>query len=230
MMAPAVSASCGRTFLQKKKKHESLKNTRLTHVKIHTANKHRWSKFHKISVFLHVSHFGPKHMQRLARYPLEKAKTVMKTMNQPSWWKKTGRLTRGWTLHNMKRGTKTRRHTIIAGSNRLSFCGWNAQKYSPNLVSRVPTESRTSGSLKFTHLYGGMCDSRLTHIQMAVKLRPPQSHRLNSRKQLTGMKYFSEEESCEDKMRWHQILSAEVYFLLLSLQENLMSSNLHGQL
>lgn len=32
---------------------------------------------------------------------------------------------------------------------------------------------------------------KLTHIQTAVKLRPPQSHRLKSRKQLTGIKYWS---------------------------------------
>lgn len=36
-----------------------------------------------------------------------------------------------------------------------------------------------------------MCDIILTHIHTTVKLRPPQSHRLNSRKQLTGMKYCS---------------------------------------
>lgn len=31
------------------------------------------------------------------------------------------------------------------------------------------------------------------HIQTAVKLRPHQSHRLKRRKQLTGMKYWSQE-------------------------------------
>lgn len=36
-----------------------------------------------------------------------------------------------------------------------------------------------------------MTELKLTHIKMAVKLRPPQSHRLKSRKQLTGMKYWS---------------------------------------
>lgn len=34
----------------------------------------------------------------------------------------------------------------------------------------------------------------LTRMKTAVKLRPPQSHRLKSRKQLTGTKYFSERE------------------------------------
>lgn len=33
------------------------------------------------------TYFGPKHMHRLARYPLEKAKRIMKAMNQPSWKK-----------------------------------------------------------------------------------------------------------------------------------------------
>lgn len=40
-----------------------------------------------------------------------------------------------------------------------------------------------------------MFDVKLTHIQTAVKLRPPQSHKLNSRKQLTGMKYRSVKET-----------------------------------
>lgn len=49
MIAPAVSASCGGTFL------------------------------------------GPKHMQRLARYPLEKENKIMKMMYQASWENSTGR-------------------------------------------------------------------------------------------------------------------------------------------
>lgn len=40
---------------------------------------------------------------------------------------------------------------------------------------------------------GSIALSFLGHIQMAVKLRPLQSHRLKSRKQLTGMKYWSQE-------------------------------------
>lgn len=34
--------------------------------------------------FWSLSYFGPKHMHRLARYPLLKAKRIMKKMNQPS--------------------------------------------------------------------------------------------------------------------------------------------------
>lgn len=37
------------------------------------------------------SYLGPKHMQRLARYPLEKAKTIMKMMYKASWANHTGR-------------------------------------------------------------------------------------------------------------------------------------------
>lgn len=34
---------------------------------------------------------GPKHMHRLARYPLEKEKKIMKMMYQASWENSTGR-------------------------------------------------------------------------------------------------------------------------------------------
>lgn len=39
-----------------------------------------------------------------------------------------------------------------------------------------------------------MCEIKHTHKQTAVKLRPLQSQRLKSRKQLTGMKYLSVKE------------------------------------
>lgn len=45
-----------------------------------------------------------------------------------------------------------------------------------------------------------MFDGKLTHIQTAVKLRPPQSHRLKSRKQLTGIKYWSGRKTKQNKV------------------------------
>lgn len=45
-----------------------------------------------VKVFSYSStHLGPKHMQRLARYPLEKEKKIMKMMYQASWAKNTER-------------------------------------------------------------------------------------------------------------------------------------------
>lgn len=69
------------------------------------------------------THLGPKHMQRLARYPLEIEKKIMKMMYQASWAKKTGRFKRGCTLHSMKRGMKITRKITIKGSRELSFPG-----------------------------------------------------------------------------------------------------------
>ncbi|KAF3841910.1 hypothetical protein F7725_023861 [Dissostichus mawsoni] len=62
-------------------------------------------------------------MQRLARYPLEKAKKIMKKMYQASWANSTGRKLRGWTLHSMKRGMKTILRPTRTGSHMLSFPG-----------------------------------------------------------------------------------------------------------
>lgn len=67
-------------------------------------------------------------MQRLARYPLEKAKTIMKMMYKASWANHTGRWRRGWTLHSMKRGTKTTRRPTMTGSHTLSLPGWGGTR------------------------------------------------------------------------------------------------------
>lgn len=112
-------------------------------------------------------------MHKLARYPLVNAKQSMNTTKKASWWKKTGSWTRGCTLHSMKRGTKTRRLTTNVGSNTLLFCGCR-----DTTTHHVHQHTCTEEPI-----------SPLTHIQTAVKLRPVQSHRLKSRKQLTGMKY-----------------------------------------
>lgn len=44
-----------------------------------------------VVVGVSVSYLGPKHMHRLARYPLEKAKTIIKKMYQASCSNSTGR-------------------------------------------------------------------------------------------------------------------------------------------
>ena len=44
-----------------------------------------------VCVCVCVIYLGPKHMQRLARYPLEKEKKIMKMMYQASWPNSTGR-------------------------------------------------------------------------------------------------------------------------------------------
>lgn len=78
MMAPAVSAWAGGTFLQTEEKGGANEDGR------------RRSRGEGGEAPA-STHLGPKHMQRLAKYPLEKEKTIMKTMYQASWWKCTGR-------------------------------------------------------------------------------------------------------------------------------------------
>lgn len=72
MMAPAVSASCGGTFLQTERRRE-------------------WTGGGAPTKAPASTHLGPKHMHRLAKYPLEKEKKIMKMMYQASWAKSTGR-------------------------------------------------------------------------------------------------------------------------------------------
>lgn len=61
-------------------------------------------------------------MQRLARYPFEKANRAMMTTKAQSW-RKTAVSLESLTLHNMTRGMKTRRENTTAGNQRLSFDG-----------------------------------------------------------------------------------------------------------
>lgn len=79
---------------------------------------------HRRSEKVPKPYLGPKHMQRLARYPLEKEKRIMKPMYQASWVNATGRFSRGWTLHSMKSGMKTTLTPHRTGSQMLSLPGW----------------------------------------------------------------------------------------------------------
>lgn len=99
------------------------------------------------------AHLGPKHMQRLARYPLLKANGIMNMMKNASWWNKTGRWTRGSTLHNMKSGMKRTRHTIIPGSNRLSFPGCKKKKKHKCLTITQRQQKNTTNSLQNKEIF-----------------------------------------------------------------------------
>lgn len=90
---------------------------------------------HKTEHFIRVCslcgcspYLGPKHMQRLARYPLEKEKKIMKMMYQASCSNHTVcKVSRGWTLQNMKRGMKTTRRPTRMGSQMLSLPGYERE-------------------------------------------------------------------------------------------------------
>lgn len=114
-----------------------------------------------------VTYLGPKHMQRLAKYPLEKEKKIMMMMYQASCSKNTGTEWRGLTLHSMKSGTKTSRNPTRTGSQMLSLPGCREKPPVFRVVTQTGRKSDIAGQKAVV-----MLRSRTLSLDHRILLEP----------------------------------------------------------